>query len=57
MPEFLFLGVIDTFPVVRDALEQTGVGITSTSTVDNVLHVETDSDISGELFSPITPEA
>lgn len=42
MPTYLYLGEFETFPAVRNKVEQQGVVVLSTSTVDNILNVQTD---------------
>jgi hypothetical protein len=55
MPRYAFLGLLDEFPPVRDAIEQAGVVVESVSTNDDVLHVALDQAVSRDDLTPLDP--
>ena len=56
MPKYAYTGSFDTFPPVRDLIEQQGVVLVSIATVDNVIQVETETPIDHADLSLIVEE-
>lgn len=54
MPRYAFAGDLEAFPPVRQTLEQVGVVIVATATVDNILHVETQDAVAQPVDYSLT---
>lgn len=55
MPRYAFLGLLDEFPPVRDAIEQAGVVVEFVSTNDDILNISLDQAVSRADLTPLDP--
>lgn len=56
MPKYAYSGSFDTFPALRESLEQAGAVVVSIATVDNVVQVETETATDHADLTPLLEE-